>query len=139
MNTLKSIAIAVVLSGAFLSVPQVSFAETAYNIKEMTPEVKSALDGRRERFDQLRALKDQGAIGENNKGYVEVLGGDGQAQALANAENKDRRFIYQTIVAQNNLPFDALSTIETVFAQEQRERAKAGDKIQDAGGNWVTK
>ena len=110
-----------------------------YDIKEMTPEVKSALDNRKNRFDQLRALKQKGAIGENNHGYVEVIGGDSEAQSVADAENKDRRVIYKTIAEQNNLPGDALSTIETVFAQVQRDKANSGDKIQDASGSWITK
>ena len=110
-----------------------------YDIKEMTPDVKSALDGRRDRFDQLHQLKEQGAIGENNHGYVEVLNGDAQAQSLADAENKDRKFIYQTIVEQNNLPGDALSTVENIFAQVQRDKANAGESIQSEDGQWTKK
>jgi len=111
----------------------------SYDIKEMTPEVKSALDGRRSRFDELKSFKAQGTIGENNKGYVEVLKSDAAAQSIADAENRDRRFIYQTIVAQNGLPENALSTVETVFAQVQRDKASVGDKIQDASGSWAAK
>ncbi len=139
MKICKLIVMAVFLSGALLSCPSLGLAETAYNIKEMTPAVKAALDGRRERFDQLRTLKEQGLIGENNKGYIQLLTDDPQAEGLVEAENKDRQFIYKIIVEQNNLPADSLSTIETVFAQEQRERAKPGDKIQEPNGNWVAK
>ncbi len=119
-----------ILSGAWAA---------SYDIKEMTPEVKAALDGRRSRFDELKSLKAQGAIGENNKGYVEVLKSEGAAQSVADAENRDRRFIYTTIVAQNGLPEGALGTVETVFAQVQRDKAGAGDKIQDASGQWTAK
>jgi uncharacterized protein YdbL (DUF1318 family) len=105
----------------------------------MTPEVKSALEGRRSRFDELKSLKAQGAIGENNQGYVEVLKNTGNAQSIADAENRDRRFIYTTIVAQNGLPSSALGTVEEVFAQVQRDKASSGDKIQDASGNWTAK
>jgi uncharacterized protein len=110
-----------------------------YDIKEMTPEVKAALDGRRGRFEELKSLKAQGAIGENNKGYVEVLTGGGDAQSVADAENRDRRYIYTTIVSQNGLPANALSTVEEVFAQVQRDKAGSGDKIEDASGSWITK
>ncbi len=111
----------------------------SYDIKEMTPEVKAALDSRRERFEQLRGLKEKGIVGENNRGYVEVVSEDATAQALVEAENRDRKFIYQTIVAQNNLGADALPTVEKVFAQVQRDKAGAGEKIQDGSGEWITK
>ena len=112
--------------------------ETQYKIQEMTPEVQAALDGRKARFEELRALKDKGIIGENNSGYVEALSDDQQAKDLVRAENKDRKFIYKTIEQQNNLT-DAMETIEKVFAQVQHDKAIAGDKIQDNNGQWVTK
>lgn len=111
----------------------------SYDIKEMTPEVKSALDSRRARNEQLRSLKAQGAVGENNTGYVQALKPSADTESLVVAENHDRHVIYKTIVAQNELPADALSTVEKVFAQVQRDKAAAGDPIQDESGNWVTK
>jgi uncharacterized protein len=111
-------------------------AEAKYSIKQMTSQVQSALNNRRDRFDQLRQLKSSGAIGENNKGYVEALNVEGEA--IAEAENKDRRVIYKTIAEQNGLE-DALGTIESVFAQVQKDKAESGDRIQTPDGSWVTK
>ena len=117
-----------------------SWSATSYDIKQMTPEVKAALDHRRERFDQLRTLKDQSIVGENNKGYVEVLAkNNDEAKELVEAENKDRQFIYKTIAEQNNLSESSLMTIEAVFAQVQQDKANPGDKIQDDQGMWITK
>jgi uncharacterized protein YdbL (DUF1318 family) len=113
-------------------------AQAKYSIKTMTPEVESALDGRRGRFDQLNELKNKGSIGENNHGYVEVLGGDSSAESIANAENADRKVIYTTIADQNGLT-GAIETIEKVFAQVQRDKAESGQKIQTEDGNWTTK
>ena len=117
---------------------QFSFAQGKYSIKEMTPQVKQALDGRKDRFSQLRSLKASGVVGENNKGYVEVLGGDSQVASIVAAENNDRRVVYQAIASQNGLE-GALSTIESAFADVQAEKADAGDKIQTANGAWVSK
>lgn len=125
------------LTVLFFKIPGV-FAEAKYNIKEMTPEVQTALDNRRSRFDQLQALKAKGTMGENNHGYVEALGNDSAAKSLAEAENRDRKFIYKTIEQQNGLS-DAMETIEKVFAQVQREKANAGDKIQNEDGSWAAK
>ncbi|MBL8012839.1 MAG: YdbL family protein [Candidatus Omnitrophica bacterium] len=115
-----------------------SFA-ASYDIKEMTPEVKAALDARRGRFDQLASLKAQGAVGENNRGYVEVLKDMGPAQSVVASENQDRKLIYNTIVKQNDLPANSLTTIEKVFAQVQRDKAASGDSVQNESGAWTKK
>ena len=114
------------------------FAEGKYSIKQMTPEVQNALNSRRDRFDQLRGLKASGAVGENNHGYVEVLKTAGGADAVVAAENNDRKVIYQTIARQNGLE-NAVGTIESVFAQVQRDKAAAGDQIQTEDGRWTAK
>jgi uncharacterized protein YdbL (DUF1318 family) len=134
----KNLLIGAIVGVVGLSVLTGAWA-ASYDIKEMTPEVKAALDGRRSRFEDLKSLKAQGAIGENNRGYVEVLKSEGNAQSTADAENRDRRFIYTTIVAQNELPQSAIGTVEAVFAQVQRDKAGSGDKVQDASGSWTTK
>jgi hypothetical protein len=111
-------------------------AQATYDIKEMTPAVKSALDGRKARFADLKALKTQGVVGENNRGYVETLGGDKSSKAVVAAENKDRKLVYKAIVEQNKLGPGALATVEAVFARVQRDKAEPGEKVQDASGRW---
>ena len=123
----------------FMAMCGASFAQGTYDIKQMTPQVKSALESRKTRFGELKALKAQGFVGENNRGYVETLGGGAYVMGLVADENKDRKFVYRTIVEQNGLSEDALTTVESVFAGVQRDKANAGDKVQDAGGNWMTK
>ena len=123
---------------ALLLLSNHSWAESKYSIKEMTAEVKSALDNRHDRFDKLAQFKKDGIVGENNQGYVEVLEKGKGAEDLVAAENKDRGVIYQTIADQNRLK-DELATIEKVFAEVQRDKAQAGEKIQNEDGSWVTK
>ncbi len=113
-------------------------AQAKYSIKSMTPEVEAALDGRRNRFDQLNEFKLKGLIGENNRGYVEALSEDKDVKVLAKAENIDRKVIYMTIADQNGLT-DAIETIEKIFAQVQRDKAEAGQRIQTEDGQWMTK
>ncbi|MBU0469309.1 MAG: YdbL family protein [Candidatus Omnitrophica bacterium] len=115
-----------------------ALAQSKYSIKEMTPEVKSALEGRRDRYDVLGSLKSEGKIGENNKGYVETLSETEEVVRIVNAENKDRNVIYKTIAVQNGLT-EAMGTIEKVFAQTQRDNADAGEKIQLEDGSWISK
>ena len=111
-------------------------AQVKYDIKEMTPAVKSALDGRKARFADLKALKTKGVVGENNRGYVETLGGGKSAESVVSAENKDRKLVYKAIVEQNKLGAGALATVEAVFARVQRDKAEPGEKVQDASGRW---
>lgn len=122
-----------------LSVCGMAFAQASYDIKEMTPAVTAALEARKARFAELKALKMQGVVGENNRGYVEALGPDASAASLVSAENKDRKAVYLAIVEQNGLGAGALNTVENVFAGVQRNKASAGEKVQDEAGNWMTK
>ena len=114
-------------------------AQDAYNIKTMTPLVERALENRCGRYNELSMLKARGAIGENNRGYLEVLdNSNSDAKAVANAENADRKVIYETIAEQNGLSGE-MGTIEKVFAQVQRDKAQVGEMTQDDSGNWVKK
>ena len=126
----------VFLTSAYLSSGKLVSVQAQYDIKEMTPEVKAALENRRVRYDKLREFKAQGMAGETNRGYVDVLTPNGEVSSLVDAENSDRRIIYQTIAQQNNLS-NAMATIEKVFAQVQRDKANPGDKIQNEDGSWI--
>ncbi|NTV28644.1 MAG: YdbL family protein [Candidatus Omnitrophica bacterium] len=114
-------------------------AAGAYDIKEMTPAVQSALDGRKARYAELKSFKKQGAIGETSRGYVKALDASAGVREITEAENADRRVIYQAIVSQNELPGSELSTVEKVFAKVQRDKAESGEKVQDEDGQWGAK
>lgn len=113
-------------------------AEAKYSLKEMTPEVSAALDARRARFDNLAELKSKGMVGEDDHGYVKALVSAPDVEAVVDAENKDRKFVYTTIAEQNNLAGE-MAIIEKVFAEVQRDKAKPGEKIQADSGQWITK
>ncbi len=105
---------------------------------ELSPEVMSAVNSRRDRFGQLKSYKAQGLIGEDLQGHVTAFGGS-DAQSLADAENRDRETIYQAQVKEKGLPPQAIETIRATFAQEQRDRAEPGEKIQLPNGEWATR
>ena len=108
-----------------------------YDIKEMTPAIQQALQNRQARYEQLQTLKAQGILGENNQGFVTALKPEGGTAAAS--ENQDRQVIYQAIVQQNNLPASGIAQVEAAFASVQREKARPGDSIQTASGQWVQK
>lgn len=113
--------------------------ETNYQIKETTPAIQKALGGRQSRFQNIRALKEQGIVGENNQGFLEAVNPSSGAESLVVSENQDRSVIYNAIVEQNNLGTGGIVQVKKVFGEVQRERAKPGDLIQDFSGGWVKK
>jgi uncharacterized protein len=128
----------IVIGGIVLATIASNAIAATYDLKNITPEIKQALDARRGRFNELQSLKTQGVVGENKAGYVEVVTPNATASSLVNAENQDRKLIYLAIADQNGLT-GALSTIETVFGEVQRSKAQSGERIQLANGTWVTK
>lgn len=126
-----------ILLGFSLWAPGSAWTED-YSLKTMTPQVKAALDARRDRYHEIQQLKQEGLIGENNRGYLELLKPSSAAAKAVEAENKDRRLIYQTIADQNGLK-DSLDIIEKTFAEVRREKALAGEWIQLPSGEWVQK
>ena len=136
MNRIQKFLIIAILGMMFLT--PLTWAQAKYSLKEVTPAAQAALDGRRSRYDQLAQLKAKGVVGENNRGYVEVIGSDPSAQLIVQAENKDRAVIYKTIAEQNGL-MGQLEVVEKVFAQVQHDKAQAGEKIQNENGQWAVK
>ncbi len=102
-------------------------------------EVQAAIESRKARYQTIKDYKRQGLIGENNKGYLTAFSEDSTVKNLVEQENRDRIIIYKSIVEQKGYPKDAISQIEDVSAQEQRDRAEAGEKIQLKSGEWTTK
>lgn len=110
-----------------------------YDFKELTPEIKKALQDRQTRYAQIQELKREGVIGENNKGYVTDLKNDAKASSLTAAENRDRRTIYENLAAQNKLGGNGLLEIQRAFAEVQSDKAVAGDMVQSSSGDWKKK
>ena len=119
--------------------PELAYAEGGYDLKEITPQVQAALNGRSSRYRQLAGMKAIGKVGEDNEGHVKNLCNCNNVDALVSAENRDREVIYQAIVTQNNLPANSIYTVRSVFADVQNEKAKPGEKVQLQNGEWVTK
>ena len=87
-----------------------------YDYKTMTPDIEKALENRQARYYQLQSLKQEGVIGENNKGYVTDLKGSASSAAMTDAENLDRRVIYEALAEQNKLGTTGLLEVQKAFA-----------------------
>lgn len=100
----------------------------------------------KQRAPQLAPYFNKGVIGESNNGYVRILESgslDMKQKAAVNrlveAENRDRKQLYQEIVRALNLDSSQLSRVESIFASQWQQTARPGWKIEKAPGQWVTK
>lgn len=134
----KIYALGLAVSLVLLTAMPVCFAAD-YDYKTMTPDIEKALKNRQARYQQLQSLKQEGVIGENNKGYVTDLKNDAAATALTADENRDRRVLYEALVEQNKLGSTGLLEVQKAFAEVQKEKAGAGDMIQGSSGDWKKK
>ena len=90
-----------------------------------------------QRIAPLNTLKDRGAAGENNQGFLEPRGNASPAdQRLIGEENADRRTVYAAIAAQTGATPDAVGRHR---AQQIASIARPGHWIQDPSGAWRKK
>jgi uncharacterized protein YdbL (DUF1318 family) len=127
-----------------LSLPMA--AAQGININITTPAIRQLIAARKQRYPHLVPLFDRGALGENNRGLVEIRSLEGlslqdkaQAQALSQQENNNRQQLYQALAEANNIPRDKMAEIATIFAGVNRQEAHAGWWIQEDNGEWKKK
>ena len=110
----------------------------AAELNESSSRVTQIANSMKKRNAQVVALKKQGSIGENNRGFLELvrpeaLAGDeekNKVQAVVAAENADRKALYKELARLNKDQSLDVTTIEGVYAKKRRERAKLGEHIQ---------
>lgn len=97
---------------------------------------------RRERSGEIQALKNNGIIGEDRDGYLDLRKTPTDPKYLQYAngiikdENGDRAFLYLSNAQAQNKP---LEMIESDYAQLWRDRAFPGEWIQKENGTWIQK
>ena len=89
-----------------------------------------------ERLPTIRALKDKGLVGENNKGYLEFVGSRQENADVVEAENKDRKTVYEAIAKQQGT---TVALVGKHRAIQIANKAQAGVLLQDANGKWYKK
>lgn len=96
--------------------------------------VKSRME---QRLGSLSSMKDRGAAGENNRGFLEARSGaTASDQQLISSENADRRTVYADIAAKTGASVDAVGRAR---AQQIASIARKGHWLQDASGAWRQK
>ena len=88
------------------------------------------------RLPTIVALKAEGIIGEDNKGFLAFVGSARKKVDIVTGENEDRRKVYAAIARQQG------TTVETVGALRARqiaEKASPGEWLQNEKGAWIQK
>jgi hypothetical protein len=88
------------------------------------------------RLPVIKKLKTEGIVGEDNKGYLQFVGGNKAKADVVAAENKDRKTVYAAIAKQQGTTAELVGKRR---ALQIAQKAAPGEWIQDAGGNWIQK
>lgn len=109
-----------------------------------SPQIEQIKARMASRFGELRPFLDSGAVGLTGNGLVAVHDANAASMAerarmnqLVNAENKDRKALYQAIADANNQPGWA-GQIQKTFAERWISQAQSGWWYQ-SGGSWKKK
>ena len=90
-----------------------------------------------QRLSQVDALKAKGAVGENNRGFLEERGGGGgDSAAVAAAENSDRETVYAALAKQTSTSADQVGRAR---AKQIAAGSAAGVWLQKEDGTWYKK
>jgi uncharacterized protein len=95
--------------------------------------VKARIAARLSKVDELKA---KGAIGENNRGLLEVRGGNAEAAGVVSAENSDREAVYADIAKKTGSSADQVARAR---AKQIAANSAAGVWVQKDDGSWVKK
>jgi uncharacterized protein YdbL (DUF1318 family) len=106
---------------------------TAFVRAEDLGVVKARMD---QRLTVVDGLKAQGAVGENNRGFLEVRSNVGEASAVVSAENKDREVVYTALAEKTGTSADQVGKKR---ASKIAQNSRPGVWIQDQSGNWKQK
>ena len=89
-----------------------------------------------QRLPAIDAHKASGAIGENNRGFVEVRNGGGDAASVISAENADREVVYAAIAQHSGT---SAAVVGATRAKQIAEHSAPGVWLQAETGTWYKK
>jgi len=87
-----------------------------------------------QRIGQIDALKTQGVLGENNRGYLEIRSGDDHG--VAAAENADRTVVYTSIAQKTG---SSPAAVGQARARQIASASAPGVWVQNDNGQWTKK
>jgi uncharacterized protein YdbL (DUF1318 family) len=89
----------------------------------------------RERAPEIAKLKADGVIGETDEGYVDFVKGKDKGAEVVDAENADRKAVYENIAKDTG---ESVEKVAKQAAQKQFDHAKPGEWLK-VDGKWKKK
>lgn len=90
----------------------------------------------RERVPIIDALKRDGVVGENNRGYLEVRESSGNVSEVVTAENTDRQTIFADTATIRGV---APEVVGRIFSRQIAAASAPGVWLQRENGEWYKK
>jgi len=130
MTAMKIFWIRLLLTLALVSLPVATTALRAENLGVVKQHMA-------QRLPQVDALKGRGAVGENNRGFLEARAAlSGAENGIVSAENSDRGQVYGALAQQTGSSADQVGRAR---AKQIAQGSKPGVWLQDEGGRWYRK
>lgn len=109
-----------------------------------SPAIRRLIDSRAARVDELNRAKTDGIVGETNQALVTAralekvsdLARRAAVQRLVEAENADRRLLFEEIATAEGVDRAQIPRIQATYAQTLRRHARPGDWVQAPDGSW---
>lgn len=113
-----------------------SLALGAGSLSTRADEVGDAKQRIASRQSEVASLKTKGAIGENNRGFLEVRDGGGNAASVVADENRDRGVLYAEVGKRTGISADDAGKAR---ARQLAATSVAGVWVQGDDGTWRKK
>ena len=124
--------------------PAPAFAEEATTVSNAA--IRGLKDQIAQRHQELLPYYQQGQVGINKDGFLEVRGTGGLAlpqvaslKRLVDADNAARRQLYDEVAKALKLKPDQVPQIRQIFAKQWRDQAQRGWAVQGDDGQWGRK
>jgi uncharacterized protein YdbL (DUF1318 family) len=124
--------------------PAPAYAEEATTVSNAA--IRGLKDQIGQRHQELLPYYQQGQVGINKDGFLEVRGTSGlglpqvaSMKRLVDADNAARRQLYEEVAKALNLKPEQVSQIRQIFAKQWRDKAQTGWAVQSDDGRWGRK
>jgi uncharacterized protein YdbL (DUF1318 family) len=114
----------------------ISLAMLGFATRAIADEVADARQRIAARQSEVASLKGSGAVGENNRGFLEVRGGGGSSAAVVAAENRDRTVLYAEVAKRTGVSAEEAGRAR---AKQIAANSAPGIWVQREDGTWVKK
>jgi len=116
------------------------------NIVVSTPAIREMKHAIRERFHLVKPFYEQGNVGENKSGLIEIRNTDNlglkdkaDITRLVEQENNNRMMLYTEVMKANKLSAQSMPEIQKIFANSWRIKSQPNWWIQNDNGQWEKK